>query len=142
VIDEDGICGGSGCPLGTFRDLCGICNGTNDCSEEVQLFDHERQATSEILHWVIPFSIIVGVGAIVFWIYWCYLSCLKSQHFFRANAEWITREYYRKLELGEEVEEWERKVAMAHKEDIDGHNNTFVKYEDIEKYSDVNPIHF
>ena len=121
VIDEDGICGGSGCPLGTFRDLCGICNGTNDCSEEVKLLNEEREAVSSILSWALILAAVVLSGAFIYWVGYCCCSCAKMQWRFRENARLIYERYVRKTEEGIKPEKWEKDIAEQYTRDFKSH---------------------
>lgn len=133
VIDNEGICGGSGCPLGTFVDLCGICNGTNDCSEEVKLTNEQREAFASVLYWVLIIAVVILVAVIIYWIGACCCSCADMQQRFRENDRIIYERYNRRKREGKKTKDWEEKIASQYLIDLENHRHTFGKYKDQKK---------
>ena len=137
MIDEDGICGGSGCPLGTFRDLCGICNGTNDCSSDVKLLNEERETLSIILFWGLIIGAIVFSGAMIYWIGTCCASCLVMERRFDQNDYIIWQRVKWQRENNVKSDPQEVIVAENYESNqrYDGH--VFSEYKDKPAYTDI-----
>jgi len=137
VIDEDGVCGGSGCPLGTFRDLCGICNGTNDCSEDVKLLNEERETFSTILFWGLVIAAIVLTIGVAYWIGICCRSCLVMEKIFDRNDKKIWERVKWQRDNNVKSDPQEVLIAGKYEKNQRYDMKVFAAYTDIENYTNV-----
>jgi hypothetical protein len=66
------VCDGECCPIGQLRDLCGVCNGTNICRDELTILEHERDQEAKFLEWFIPTIIsVIGLSLAGLLLYCC-----------------------------------------------------------------------
>jgi hypothetical protein len=137
VIDDEGVCGGSGCPLGTFLDLCGVCNGTNDCYDEFKRLTAENESFSNLLYWGLIIGSVMFVSILIYWVYYCCLSCGIMQSRIRNYNKNIYLKVATQKANNEKIDEYEKEVARNYVKNRNFHDQTYEKYKD-----DVDKIDF